>query len=278
MEKREKNIQPFLKWAGGKRQLLSEIRKLIPNQFNQYYEPFLGGGAVLFDLQPKNAVANDYNKQLINVYKCIKNHVNELLEELKKHPNEKHHYYKIREFDRHYNFITLPNISKAARIIYLNKTCYNGLFRVNSHGQFNVPFGRYKNPKIANEPVLKAVHEYLNTNNIKLLSQDFAESVKNAQAGDFVYFDPPYHPVSQTASFTGYTLDGFDENEQKRLKKVCDELNTKNVYFLLSNSATKFILDLYSNYKIETIGVRRNINSAADKRGKIQEVLVRNYE
>ncbi len=278
MEKKEKTIQPFLKWAGGKRQLLPEIRKLIPTRFDQYYEPFLGGGAVLFDLQPNNAIVNDSNEQLVNVYKCIKDHVAELLQELKKHPNEKKHYYKIRELDRHKDFEQISNISKAARIIYLNKTCYNGLFRVNSHGQFNVPFGRYKNPRIVNEPVLAAVHDYLNTKNINILNLDFAESVKNAQAGDFVYFDPPYHPVSQTAAFTGYTLDGFGENEQKRLKQVCDELNKKNVCFLLSNSATSFIFDLYSSYKVETIGVRRNINSVADKRGKIQEVLVRNYE
>lgn len=272
-------IQPFLKWAGGKRQLLPEIRKYIPKRMGTYYEPFLGGGAVLFDLQPKKAVINDINSELINTYLVIKNNVDELIEDLRKHENTSDYYYKIRDLDRDKNrFSKLSDVEKASRLIYLNKTCFNGLFRVNSQGQFNVPFGRYKNPNIVNEFVLRAVSHYLNNNEVKILNGDFADAVSSAKKGDFVYFDSPYDPVSETASFTGYTLGGFNKDEQIRLRDLFVDLDKRRCKVLLSNSATDFIKDLYKDYHIEIVSATRNINSIATKRGKIDEVLVMNYE
>ncbi|WP_346199748.1 DNA adenine methylase [Caldifermentibacillus hisashii] len=272
-------IQPFLKWAGGKRQLLPEIRKYIPKRMGTYYEPFLGGGAVLFDLQPKKAVINDINSELINTYLVIKNNVAELIEDLRKHENTSDYYYKIRDLDRDKNrFSKLSDVEKASRLIYLNKTCFNGLFRVNSQGQFNVPFGRYKNPNIVNEFVLRAVSHYLNNNEVKILNGDFADAVSSAKKGDFVYFDSPYDPVSETASFTGYTLGGFNKDEQIRLRDLFVDLDKRGCKVLLSNSATEFIKDLYKDYHIEIVSATRNINSIATKRGKIDEVLVMNYE
>jgi len=271
-------IQPVLKWAGGKRQLLSEIDKYIPNRITTYYEPFIGGGAVLFDMQPKKAIINDFNSELINVYLTIKNNVDELIVDLTTHKNEEDYYYKVREMDRTGELELLTDVQKASRIIFLNKTCYNGLFRVNAQGQFNTPFGKYKNPNIVNDIVLKAVSKYLNENDVTLINGDFEESLFGIRKGNFVYFDPPYFPLSDSSSFTGYTLDGFSKDDQIRLKKVCDKLNQKGIKFLLSNSSAPFILDLYKDYKIEMVGATRSINSVGESRGEVQEVLVRNYE
>lgn len=275
--RKNKLAQPFLKWAGGKRQLLPEIKQHIP-RLNTYYEPFVGAGAVLFELQPKRAVINDSNSELINCYRTIKDNLTELLEDLGKHRNEEEYFYNLRELDRkEAEFAQLSSAQKASRIIFLNKTCFNGLFRVNSQGQFNVPFGKYKNPKILDEVVLKAVNKYLNNNEVRILNQDFEEAVNDARNGDFVYFDPPYDPVSDTASFTGYDVNGFSRNEQRRLKRVYDELTQRGVKCLLSNSATEFILELYREYNPIIISASRNINSIGDKRGKVSEILVRNW-
>lgn len=284
---RRKNplVRPFLKWAGGKRQLLPEIVKYVPKLTSKhtYYEPFIGGGALLFELQRPKAVINDSNKELINCYKVIKDSLDELMEELSKdkYSNSETSYYEMRDLDRSMKkYESLSEVEKAARIIYLNKTCYNGLFRVNSQGQFNVPFGRYKNPNFLDDAVLRAVNKYLNSNDITLLNQDFAEAVKDAKRGDFVYFDPPYDPVSETASFTGYDVNGFNRNEQERLKEEFDALHKKGCKVMLSNSCTDFILDLYKDDQYTIIKVRatRSINSNALKRGMVDEVLVLNYE
>ena len=269
--------KPFLKWAGGKRQLLPIINKRIPDELSTYYEPFVGAGAVLFDMQPKKAVINDANKELINVYRVIKNNIDELISDLKNHVNEEDYYYNIRKLDRTDDYKNISDVKKASRILYLNKTCYNGLFRVNQQGQFNVPFGRYKNPNIVNEEVLRAVHKYLNNNDVRILNDDFENGVKHMRKEAFVYFDPPYHPISDTSSFTGYTTDGFDAEDQKRLKKLCDSLDERGCRFLLSNSSADLILDLYSDYKLEYVDANRSINSKGDCRGEIEEVLVRNY-
>jgi DNA adenine methylase len=278
-------VRPFLKWAGGKRQLLPEIVKYVPKRISKhtYYEPFIGGGALLFQLQPPKAVINDSNKELINCYKVIKDSLDELMEELSKdkYSNSETSYYEMRDLDRSTKkYASLSEVEKAARIIYLNKTCYNGLFRVNSQGQFNVPFGRYKNPNFLDDAVLRAVNKYLNSNDITLLNQDFAEAVKDAKRGDFVYFDPPYDPVSETASFTGYDVNGFNRDEQERLKEEFDALHKKGCKVMLSNSCTDFIMDLYKDYQDTIIKVRatRSINSNALKRGRVDEVLVLNYE
>ena len=278
--KRKPLVQPFMKWAGGKRQLLPALRPLIPSSIKCYYEPFLGGGAVFFDQQPKTAVVNDFNAELINCYEVIRDCPEELLEETQKHPNESDHFYRVREMDRNPKYALLSQVERAARLIYLNKTCFNGLFRVNSQGQFNVPFGDYKNPAIADPAIIRAISDYLNKAKIIFRSQDFAAAVIDAKRGDFVYFDPPYDPVSDTASFTGYSLNGFDRKEQERLKDECDLLTLRGVKVLLSNSDTPFIRELYdtSDYTIQSVQARRAINADPAGRGKTDEVLILNYK
>lgn len=275
-------VRPFLKWVGGKRQLLPELVKYVPKLTSKhtYYEPFIGGGALLFELQPPKAAINDSNRELINCYEVIRDSLDELLEELSnaKYSNSETSYYKMRDLDRSKKYPNLSEVQKAARIIYLNKTCYNGLFRVNSQGQFNVPFGRYKNPNFLDDAVLRAVNKYLNSNDITLSNQDFKEAVEDAKKGDFVYLDPPYDPVSATASFTGYDVNGFNRNEQERLKKLFDALTTKGCKVMLSNSCTDFIQDLYKDYQVKIVRATRSINSNALKRGMVDEVLVFNYE
>lgn len=274
-------LSPVLKWVGGKRQLLNDIIPMIPTNCSTYVEPFIGGGAVLFDLQPKKAIINDFNNELINVYNVIKNEPDQLIEELQFHQknNNSDHFYKVREYDRNVElFSQMTDVQKAARIIYLNKTCYNGLYRVNSAGQFNTPFGKYKNPNIVNEPVIRAMSKYFNDNDITIKNGDFKEALKGLRKGAFVYLDPPYMPISSSSSFTGYTENGFDEEKQRELKSQCDKLNEKGIKFLQSNSDCEFIRELYKDYNIKTIKAKRTINSKADSRGEINEVLIYNYE
>lgn len=272
-------VVPVVKWLGGKRQLLNEINKYVPKNFTTYYEPFLGGGAVLFELQPKKAIINDINSELMNIYQVIKNDVEELITDLKRHQNNKEYFYKLRELDRDKeDFKNLNPIERASRVIYLNKTCYNGLFRVNKSGEFNAPFGNYKNPNIVNEVTLRAVSNYFNKAQVSFTCSDFEDILRNTRKGAFVYLDPPYDPISDTANFTGYDKGGFDRQEQIRLKNACDKLNNKGVKFLLSNSSTDFIRELYQDYRIITIQAKRAINSKGDKRGEIDEVLVMNFE
>lgn len=271
---------PFLKWVGGKRQLMTEIEPLLPTRISTYYEPFVGGGAVFLHTQPKKAVINDYNSELINVYETIRDNVDALITHLATHENSSEYFYQIRELDRQEGFNELSKVERASRVIYLNKTCFNGLYRVNSSGEFNTPFGRYKNPNIINETVLRAVSNYLQKNDIKLLSGDYQDALKNIRKGSFVYFDPPYDPVSKSSNFTGYVKGGFDDKEQERLRDTCVKLNEKGINFLLSNSATEFMKDLYNHkdFQIIEVGATRHINSVGSKRGEVTEILVRNYE
>lgn len=274
-------LSPVLKWVGGKRQLLNDIIPMIPKKYSTYVEPFIGGGAVLFELQPKKAIINDYNTELINVYTVIRDYPEELICELKFHKenNTSEHFYSVREYDRNPEiFSSLTPVQKAARVIYLNKTCFNGLYRVNSAGQFNSPYGKYKNPNIVNEIVIRAMSKYFNENNIIIKNGDFKDALKNLRKGAFVYLDPPYMPISSSSSFTGYTENGFDANKQVELKEVCDKLNEKGVKFLQSNSDCEFIRDLYKDYNIKTIKAKRAINSKGNSRGEINEVLIFNYE
>lgn len=273
-------VSPILKWAGGKRQLLDSIEPLIP-QCSTYYEPFIGGGAVLFSRQPDKAVVNDSNQELINVYMTIRDEPEALIEKLKEHKanSSEGYYYSVRALDRDKSiFENMTSVERAARIIYLNKTCYNGLFRVNSSGEFNSPWGRYNNPNITNETTIMALHTYLNKANITIKCGDYRDALRGVRKGAFVYLDPPYMPVSSSASFTGYTAGGFGEQEQIALKEQCDLLNAKGIKFLLSNSACPFIEELYKNYTIEYVNAKRMINTNPKKRGEIKEVLVRNYE
>lgn len=271
-------LSPMLKWVGGKRQLLPEIVPMINEKSTLYVEPFIGGGAVLFNMQPKKAIINDYNQELINVYKTVRDNLEELLDELRVHEekNSSDYYYEIRALDRADEFEKMSNIEKAARIIYLNKTCYNGLYRVNSSGQFNSPYGRYKKPNIVNEPVLRAISKYFNSNEIEILNGDYKEVLKNLSQEAFVYLDPPYMPISSSSSFTGYTEGGFGYNSQVELKKECDKLNKQGIRFVQSNSDCEQIRELYKDYKIKTAKAKRSINSVAKKRGEINEVLIYN--
>jgi len=280
MAKINKLVTPFLKWVGGKRQLIPSIIKHLPQNIHKlrYFEPFIGGGAVFFHLQPENAVINDLNEELINVYLVVKNNVEELITDLKKHENTAEYFYQIRELDRSKNFKNLTTVQRASRIIYLNKTCYNGLYRVNNAGEFNAPFGRYKNPNIVNEPILKAVNKFLGKNNILINSGDYSEILKNIDDKSFVYFDPPYHPISENSNFTGYVQGGWDAFDQIRLKEVCDKLNEKGVKFLLSNSSASLIREQYSHYHISTVKAIRSINSNGADRREVDELLIKNYE
>lgn len=275
---KNKLVAPVVKWVGGKRQLLSEISPLLPKRITSYCEPFLGGGAVLFSIQPSKAIVNDLNSDLITVYEVIRDDVEELIDNLKKHENSSEYFYTIRDMDRNKEtYAAMSKVERASRLIYLNKTCFNGLFRVNSSGEFNSPFGHYKNPNIVNEPVLRAVNKYFSSSNITFCNEDFAVTLGRISKGSFVYLDPPYDPVSDTANFTGYNRGGFDRNEQIRLKQCCDELTQRGVKFMLSNSATTFIKELYKDYDISIVQAKRAINSDASKRGAIEEVLIRNY-
>jgi DNA adenine methylase len=275
-----KLVVPFLKWAGGKRQLMPEIREMLPDGVttHPYYEPFIGGGALFFELLPKRAVINDYNEELINVYTVIRDNPSELIEDLKRHKNTAEYFYKIRAIDRQPLFSNLTRIERASRIIYLNKTCYNGLYRVNNAGEFNSPFGRYKNPNIVNEPVIKAVSKYLNSSQIQISSCDYALILKDIPTDSFVYLDPPYHPISESSSFTGYVQGGWDEGDQLRLRDVCNRLRDNGIKFLLSNSASDFIREIYSDYNIHIVQAKRSVNSNSSRRGQVDEFLIRNYE
>ncbi len=269
-------IRPVVKWAGGKRQIIDELLKRVPRGYNRYFEPFVGGGALLFKLLPEDAVINDYNKELMNMYEVIRDNVDALIKDLKKHRNTKEYYYKIRNIDREPQlYKKMSPVERASRFIYLNRTCYNGLYRVNSRGEFNVPFGNYKNPVWLDEENLKLMSHYLQR--ISILNGDF-EIIKGlVSEGDFVYFDPPYVPLSETASFTSYTNKGFTLEDQKRLKLLCDYLDSIGAKFMLSNSYTEFTLRLYKRYHVEIVRARRAINSNGKKRGEINEIIVRNY-
>ncbi len=269
--------RPFIKWVGGKRQLIPQLSQHFPINFNKYIEPFVGGGAVFFYLLPQKSVLMDINPELINTYQVVKNKVEELIESLQQHKNDKEYFYEIRAWDRDKSrFRTLDKVERASRTIFLNKTCYNGLFRVNKKNQFNTPFGRYKNPTICDELNLRSVSVALK--NTKIHLGDFSNSIKFAESGDFIYMDCPYHPVSDTANFTSYTKDDFGVVEQKRLHEVFSELDNKDCTVLLSNSYTPFILDLYQDYTIHIVHANRAVNCDPNKRGKIREVLISNKE
>lgn len=274
--------EPFVKWVGGKRQLLPEITKYFPDleSISTYYEPFLGGGAVLLNVQPEKAIVNDYNEELITAYKVIKNNVDELIEALKVHKNEEQYFYDLRAEDRHPDYESWSDVAVASRLIFLNKTCYNGLYRVNQQGYFNTPFGKYEDLDFINEDKLRKLNKYFNDADIKFLSGDYEKSIKYIRNTAFVYFDPPYAPLNKTSNFTGYTANGFNKDEQKRLRDVCVRLHKRGVKFLMSNSNSDLINDLYGGYgfHIKEVGANRSINSVGSKRGEVQELLIYNYD
>ena len=273
--------KPFVKWAGGKRQIIDKLKMYAPDEFNTYYEPFVSGGALLFELSPKKAVINDYNEELMNVFNCIKDETkfNKMCNELNHHEanHSEEYYYEIRNKDRDKaKFKRMPDYKRSARTIYLNKACFNGLYRVNSKNEFNVPFNRKAKVNTYDGQNLGIIHSYLNFSDVALLNTDFEEAVKDATKGDFIYFDPPYD--SETSTFNSYTENGFGKEEQVRLARVYKELADKGCYVMLSNHNTTLVKELYKDFNIHVIEAKRNINANGKKRGKVEEVIITNYE
>lgn len=275
---------PFVKWAGGKAQLLSQLAPLFPGSFRRYIEPFVGGGSVFFHLVRQGRLAGpdgvliDSLDELINCYSMIQNHVDDLIAELQQHEPHKHdkeYFYAVRAWDRTPGYAQRDRIKRAARFLYLNRTCYNGLYRVNRRGEFNVPFGRHHNPTICAADNLRAVSRALQ--GVALLAGDFTRCLEAAAAGDFVYLDPPYDPLSSTANFTSYTSDDFGAADQRRLADLFRELDRRGCYVMLSNSSTPFIREIYEGYEQVEVQAIRAISSKGDARGPIPELLVMNY-
>lgn len=275
--------RPFLKWAGGKQQLLADYEPYFPSAFRRYFEPFLGGGAVFFHLRktgrlPGAVYLFDNNEELINAYTAVRDNPEELIKVLAVH-QEKHcreYYYEIRNLDRQKGALNaLNDLERAARTIYLNRTCFNGLYRVNKKGHFNVPIGRYKKPNILDAELLKVDSSALQ--GVTIGVKDFRSVVELAEPGDFYYFDPPYYPLSKTANFTGYTAGNFSEQDQRDLAAVFTSLTAKKCFCMLSNSYTPFVLELYKKFRIETVRAKRAINADSSGRGAVEEVVVLNY-
>ncbi len=267
----DSGVLPFLKWAGGKKRILPHLLQRLPEHFGGYFEPFIGGGALFFRLIPGAALVSDINAELVNVYRTVRDSVDHLIEDLGRHRYEKNYYYAMRARDPE----QMSGLNRASRMIYLNRTCFNGLYRVNRRGQFNVPFGRYKNPTICPADKLRAASRVLQ--DIEIRCQDYSATVAPARSGDFVYFDPPYQPISRTANFTSYTKGAFDEGEQARLAQTFRDLDGRGVGCMLSNSDTPLVHELYAGFRIELIDAPRAISRNANGRRSVREVIVRNY-
>lgn len=274
-------MSPVVKWAGGKRQILEKLKSSMPAQFNTYYEPFIGGGALLFDLAPKKAVINDVNQELLAIYTCLKDdELYELmLKELDNHEknHSKDYYYSVRDWDRNSRFELEPLWKRAARAIYLNKSCFNGLYRVNSKGYFNVPSAKKDKVVTYNKENMDEIHNYFRSDNLTILSGDFVEATRTAKTGDFVYFDPPYDTWEDKESFTAYSKFDFNKEDQKRLADCFKDLTIRGVKCMLSNHNTKYINELYEGFNIKIISAKRMINSKASGRGAVEEVIITNY-
>lgn len=273
--------KPFLKWVGGKTQLLTQYAPLFPKRYKRYFEPFFGGGAVYFYFNPSTASINDINQNLIAAYLALRDKTDEVIDGLRLLQTEYHtmtdeeqrtFYYEQRQV---FNQLPPTDVAKTILLIFLNKTCFNGLYRENKKGQFNVPFGRYKNPLICNEPQLRQAAQLLA--HTEITSTPFEQAVEAAQKGDFVYLDPPYHPLNATSNFTGYSENDFTVQDQIRLKELVDDLTKRGCQVMLSNSNTPFIRDLYKAYRQEVVLASRAVNSRAAKRGKIKEIVIMNY-
>jgi len=275
---------PFVKWAGGKAQLISQLAPFFPVSFRRYIEPFVGGGAVFFHLFRQGQLADqeslliDRLDELINCYRTVQNQVEDLIAGLRQHEPHKHdkeYFYSVRAWDRSSDYARRDEIERAARFLYLNRTCYNGLYRVNRRGEFNVPFGRHRNPTICAADNLRAASRALQ--GAVLLASDFTRCLETAEAGDFVYLDPPYDPLSSTANFTSYTSDDFGAADQRRLADLFRELDRRGCYVMLSNSSTPFIRELYRGYEQVEVEAIRAISRKGEARGPISELLVMNY-
>ncbi|MHA1727114.1 MAG: DNA adenine methylase [Promethearchaeota archaeon] len=288
-------VNPVLKWAGGKKQLLNELYAHFPQNFKRYHEPMVGGGALLFDLEPKEGTINDINGRLINFYKQIRDNPEELIEICGsfKHPETKtdpsrefnqtdrkgkkirNYYYQQREiFNRSTNGEEFDPLEEAALFLYLNRTCYNGLYRENLSGGFNVPIGRYKNPDWVRKDLIRNAMSVLKS--VEIFNKDFGYIIDSVKSGDLVYFDPPYEPMSTTADFTSYNAGGFDKNEQKNLLKLIQQLDKKGVYVLVSNSGVMFEMYNECGFFVDIVSATRAINSNPNKRGEVNEIIASN--
>ena len=252
----------------------------MPETYNDYFEPFIGGGALFFDLAPERAVINDYNAELINCYQQIRNNPQELIDLLKYHQenNSKDYYLQLRSADRDDRINNMSDVQRAARILYMLRVDFNGLYRVNSKNQFNVPYGRYKNPKIVDEELIFAISNYLNNNQIEIKTGDFEDALLDVQEGDFIYFDPPYIPLSDTSAFTSYTHEGFSFEDQVRLRDTFRRLSDAGAYVMLSNSSSHLVEELYRDFNIHYVEATRTNGAKSSSRGKISEIIVTNYE
>lgn len=275
----ERNVKPFVKWVGGKRQLLPELLPRLPDAIDCYWEPFLGGGALFFAIQPERAQLSDLNIRLINAYQCIQHHPDLIISYLKRFKNEEDFYYSIRESFNEYSPVRsdVHPAEQAARFLYLNKTCFNGLYRENQSGKFNVPFGKRKSVNFVDEENLMACHKLLSSPGVKVGPGDFGYVSDYATGNDFVYLDPPYVPLNVTSSFTQYTKDDFGPEEHNRLLNMCIELDNNGVKWMQSNSTAPIVLEMYKNFNIEFVEAKRNISASIDGRTPVQEVIIRNY-
>ncbi|MBD3172977.1 Dam family site-specific DNA-(adenine-N6)-methyltransferase [Candidatus Bathyarchaeota archaeon] len=269
-------MKPILKWAGGKRQIIDNIISYFPKDYKsrRYHEPFFGGGAVFFKLEQTNGTINDINKRLINFYKIVRDKPDELIRKTLGYKYNEKEYYDLRDTLNQGN---IDDVEEASIFLYLNKTCFNGLYRVNSKNQFNVPFGKYKNPTIVPKRRIRKASELLK--DVEILCTDFEYLYEGAKKGDLCYFDPPYQPVSPTSNFTSYSADGFDINDQKRLFDLCVHVHKNQVFFVLSNSAAIEITEMYEGYEeftLRSVDASRSINSDASKRGIIEEQIITN--
>ena len=274
--------KPFVKWAGGKRQLIPILNENLPKSFGTYYEPFIGGGALLFHMlterDGQKCSISDLNSDLVLAYTTIRDRIDDLISSLKSHEknyrkDSKSYYYSVRESNPR------SEIEKTSRLLFLNRTCFNGLYRVNSKGKFNVPLGRYTNPNIVNEDNLRSVSNILQASKVSIKCRDFGAVLRDAKKGDLVYFDPPYQPVSDTANFTSYTNKDFTDKDLERLADLCNKLDSKGCKVLLSNSDSKQVSDMFSAkpWKVNKIQANRSINSNSSKRTGHFELLIKNY-
>lgn len=279
----EENIEiikakPFVKWVGWKRQLIKQLELLFPKEFNNYFEPFIGGWAVFFNVQKKQSFLSDINEELINTYQIIKNEPRKLIKFLENCKYSKEFYHEIRAWDREIDGLKKHSkIQRAGRFIYLNRTCFNGLHRVNSRGEFNVPMGAYKNPDFIQKENILNASELLNRTQAVIEVQSFEHVLDNAKSGDFVYFDPPYDTLTETANFTSYNQSEFGRDMQKKLAEVFRELDARGCKVMLSNHNTPFIREIFKGFRFEIVKARRNVNSNAEGRGEVEEIVVLNY-
>ncbi len=270
--------KPFVKWVGWKRQLIKQFESLYPKQFNNYFEPFLWGWAVFFNIQRKKSFLSDVNEELINLYQVIKNKPKDLIKLLEQEIVSKDRFLEIRLWDRQENWqAKYSDIQRAMRFVYLNRTCFNGMYRVNSKWEYNVPFGKYSNPDIVQRETILNASALLNKTKAEIKLQSFEAVLQKAESWDFVYFDPPYDVLTESANFTSYNESGFGRDMQEKLRDVFVALDKKWVNLMLSNHNTPFIREIFAWYRFEIVKAKRNINSKGDWRGAVEEIVVMNY-